>query len=262
MILPTQEIPVAPDTKVTAEGWMVPAMDSHIGAWIEEHKKLDFDNFLIPFFVNKMHEGAVVIDGGSNVGDHAFAYSRAVGKTGVVVAIEAGSLAYRCLKHNVEKFDDKNVMVIQAALGEEAGKPVRHDVQDNVGASHCVAMEKDDLIEGGTYITTLPIDYIAGQLGKKIDFIKLDIEGWEVKALIGAGNVLKRDRPKLMIEVNAGALEKQGDSPASLYATLKYFDYEWEIIQKDCDQSSPQYDIFCTPELKIDILPPLSIAAR
>lgn len=263
MILPIAEIPkVIEDTKITKEGWMVPSVDSHLGKWIEEEGKLDHDNFLPKFFCNKMYPGAVVIDAGAFVGDHTVAYSKAVGKLGVVVAVEAGSVAYKCLKFNADRFEDKNVMPIQAALGEEGGKPVRHDSNENVGASHCVQLTEKELMEGGTYITTLAIDYIAGQLGKKINFIKLDIEGWEVKALIGAGNILKRDRPKLMIEVNSGALEKQGDSMESLYATLRYFDYKWSIIQPECKDGDLQYDIFCEPEPKIEILPAISNAVR
>lgn len=249
------DIPVE-DTKITKEGWMVASTDSHISRWCEEHGKLDFDNFIVPFFVNKMHEGDVVIDGGGNIGDHALAYSKAVGKRGSVVSIEAGALAYKCLKHNIARFPDNNVMGIQAALGEVGGKPVKLDVIENVGASHCVQLQEKDLIEGGTYITTLAIDYIRGQIGKKIDFIKLDVEGWEVKALIGAGNTLKHDRPKLMIEVNQGALERQGDSIKSLYALLAYHKYTWKVIQPDCTENSIQYDIFCEPAPVVEILKP------
>lgn len=238
-------------TKITKEGWMIPSWDSHIGHWIEESGELCHDKFLPAFFANKMMEGNVVIDAGGFVGDHTIAYSNAVGKVGAVVAVEAGSFAYKCLVHNANLFREKNVMVIQAAIGELMGSPTKHHDSPNLGASTVETIEEDKQVVGETYLQTITIDYIRAQLGKKIDFIKLDIEGYEVKALIGAANTLRDDKPKMMIEVNSGALEKQGDSVKDLLLVLQSFGYLYEIIQPDCKMGDPQFDIYCKPPVDL-----------
>lgn len=239
------------DTTEIEGGFIVPTSDSHLGAWQIEAQRLDHDSFLPSFFCNKMSEGNVVIDGGGYDGDHTIAYSNAVGTRGVVVAIEAGSLAYKCLVHNAKLFRYKNVLAIQAALGEMSGLPAKHHSNPNVGASTIQEMAEDMMVQGETYIRTISIDTIRMQIDKKIDFIKLDVEGCEVKALVGAANTLRVDRPKLMIEVNSGALEKQGDSVKDLHDALTYFKYTYEIIQPDCKEGDPQYDIFCKPAPEI-----------
>jgi FkbM family methyltransferase len=56
----------------------------------------------------------------------------------------------------------------------------------------------------------------------KLDFIKIDVEGAEVKALTGAVETMTRFRPDLVIEINPHTLEKIfGEKTENLYLLLK-----------------------------------------
>lgn len=54
-----------------------------------------------------------------------------------------------------------------------------------------------------------PLDSVP--IDVKIDFMKIDVEGFENEVLLGAGELIKRDRPIIFVEVfekNRNAVEK------------------------------------------------------
>lgn len=237
-------------TITIAGGFKVPS-DTHLGAWQQQSGKLDHDEFLVPFVTSKLKEGMCVLDVGAFDGDHTIAYSSAVGGSGMVVAVEPGSIAFECLLHNVGLFPLKNVFPLQACVGEHCGQSAAHTPALNLGASVCWPMEKEKMIEGEKYLLTVNIDYLTQQCMRKVDFIKLDVEGWEVGALIGATKTLTDHRPQLLIEVNSSALLLQGEEPAAIFQILSHHGYTFQIVQPDCKIGDPQYDIWCKPKWRM-----------
>jgi hypothetical protein len=79
------------------------------------------------------------------------------------------------------------------------------------------------------------------------DFIKLDIEGCEVKALKGAEQTILKHKPKMVIEVNHEALRRQGSYPGEIFGWLKDHGYQWSIMQENMGRTDPMYDILCLP---------------
>lgn len=237
------------ELKQTTKGWWVVDGDTHFSVWIEETGKLDHDNFLPPLVVSHLQAGQCVIDAGACYGDHTLAYSRALGKEGLCVAVEPGKLSFECLKKNVELFPFKNVFPIQACLGEIEGQSVSHNLSDNVGASNCTLVE--DRIPGETYLVTVTLNYISELIKRKVDFIKIDIEGFETQCLIGGSRLIQSDRPKMLIEINSSALAKQNSNQEEIFEILTYHNYRWEIVQPECTLLSPQFDILALPNHKV-----------
>lgn len=232
--------------KQTSKGYWIPDVDSHISKWIEDSGKLCHDEFLPEIVAKHLKEDMCVIDAGSFIGDHTIRYNQCVGAKGLVVAVEAGKEAFDCLIKNAELFAfPKNVYCLQAALGERDGDTCSHNPDSNLGASHCETVFHR--VPGAKYLLTVTIDYIASQIQRKVDFIKMDIEGWEVKTLIGASKTLTNDRPALLIEVNPGALAKQGDKEQDIYDILDHHKYTYSICQPECSKGSAQYDLLCFP---------------
>lgn len=78
--------------------------------------------------------------------------------------------------------------------------------------------------------------------------IKLDIEGWEVRALRGAKRTLREHHPIIVCEVNRHALERAGTSAAELHETLwlaGYHDMRDIFTEERWEPSDqrPQFDI-------------------
>lgn len=238
-------------TKVTKEGWHIIEGDSHVGKWIEDSGRLDHDQHLIPLIESMLQIGMVVIDAGALYGDHSLAYARAVSSSGAVIAIEPNPMAFECLSKNAERFQSP-MFLMNLALCDHAnsgGKAI-HVMEDmNIGASQ-VKKDKSNDSKIEKEITTASLDAIVeGANLERLDFAKLDIEGYEYEALKGFRRSIVKFRPGLVIEMNSFALSQQGSCYKDIYDFLLSVNYSWRIIQPEAGGGSPQYDVFAWPNL-------------
>jgi len=224
-------------------GFIVPE-DQCIGKWQQEVNQLDHDQFLVPLAIANIPTGGTVIDCGAFDGDHSIAYARKVGPSGTVIAIEAGKLAFKCLKHNAQKFEC-NMLCINAAVWDLHGFSMGHTLnEENAGAS--IVHEVEGLINEVSAIPTVTIDGLMkdGEI-PDVHFIKIDCEGSEMRILRGAEQTLRNHRPKLLIEINRQMLEDRGTKDTEIYEFLLGLNYEWQIVQPNTPGGSPQFDIIC-----------------
>ncbi len=232
-----------PNTIEIAGGFLVLQNDSHISKWQIECQHLCHDAFLPKVATNCMKKGDYVLDLGAFSGDHTIAYSDAVGETGHVFAIEAGSLAFQCLKHNIALFKHQNVTAEQWAVNDGSVNVMTHIEDPNLGASFCGS-------EGGNGkpVHTIQIDELVRNWDiRKLDFIKMDIEGGEIRALRGAVATLKHFRPKMLLEVSSTALARQGFNKWHLLAEVINQGYSFKIVEPQCTLESPEFNIICEP---------------
>ena len=83
-------------------------------------------------------------------------------------------------------------------------------------------------------VTATTIDEIVRSRNlTRLDLIKLDIEGWELRALIGASDVLEKFHPALFMEVNDRQLARAGDDADSLFNFLSQLGYEGYVVAAD-----------------------------
>lgn len=229
--------------KITNEGIAVIETDTrHISKWVEQHKRLDIQEGQIRPWLKNVPEGGVCIDVGAFIGDTALTMAKHVGYDGVVIAIEPNPEAYECLKYNMEHSEvmSINTLTVNKAIGPAEGEPATLMKDTNAGASWLSRHGS-----GGLY--TMPLDKIAESLVKgRIHFIKIDVEGWEVEVLKSAQEILARDKPDLLIEVNHGALERQGATMKDITDILLAHGYGWQITDASIKYTDPQFDIFCT----------------
>jgi len=70
------------------------------------------------------------------------------------------------------------------------------------------------------------LDELIPADSKKIDLIKIDVEGGEFDVLKGAEKLLLRDKPLLIFECGKGASEYYGAEPGELFQYLQMLDYK------------------------------------
>lgn len=225
-------------------GYLVPENDL-IGKWCVETGRLDHDRFLVPFCCGNIPAGGVAVDAGAYIGDHTIAYSAAAGPNGVVYAIEAGAENYNLLWHNSKLFPLKNVRTLRAALGKEMGRGFYYADPDNRGGSFVVPTEDPD----AEICSVMDLDTICELV--KVDFVKLDIEGSEAEALLGMKRILENDRPRMVIEINRGALARRGATFEGIQEILQRYGYSWKNITPE--GFPVQFELFCTPWEKIKV---------
>ena len=140
--------------------------------------------------------GQVMIDVGAYTGWYSIQAGRAVGESGQVVALEPDETNRRQLVNNLKLNQIENVTVSSLAAWSKPGvlgwyvgaQPVWHRI-DSKSESACVE--------------TTTIDELAREAGlRRVDWMKLDIEGAELEVLVGASAVLQEFHPSLFIEVH------------------------------------------------------------
>jgi hypothetical protein len=85
------------------------------------------------------------------------------------------------------------------------------------------------------------------QMKRPPNFIKIDVEGYELKVLTGGVKTIEKHRPTMAIEINRVALERQGTSPNQVFDWLHQHDYSWRIIEENARRSDPLYNIIALP---------------
>lgn len=214
--------------------------DTHISKWVKEAGTLEIAaNWPIGFYRHLIPLNGVVVDVGACIGDHTATYSKLVGSGGTVVAFELNPMAYECLAYNMKQYP--NVICFPSGLGENPGMvSIRQDV--NAGASS-VDIEKPP--HEGVFGKIETLDSIA-RSWSQLDFIKIDVEGFEPFVLEGGRETIRRFKPSMFIEVNEGALRRAGTSRDALFALLGELGYDFiQIVPQTAKITDPQYDILC-----------------
>lgn len=224
-------------TEVIPGGFHVPC-DTHLGKWQKETGRLCHDDFLPWCAAQYIKPGDTVLDIGAFNGDHTILYCALVGESGKVIAFEPGNVAFDCLFMNAQLFPFNNVLPVKMALSDGIGK-MSHQEDPNLGASHCFEVKEGD-------ISSISLDqFLDKKEVNKIDYIKIDSEGFESKILRGGAKTIERCSPVMMIEVNPSALQLHGSSEDQLFDILHSMGYSSFIVQPDIKPNEPQYDIIC-----------------
>ena len=76
----------------------------------------------------------------------------------------------------------------------------------------------------------------------------MDCEGFEYFVLEGAYETIKKFRPIIVMEINHGALERQGVNFDFIKRFLDKQEYDYRNIYEKQDMVGPQFDIICFPK--------------
>lgn len=139
------------------------------------------------------------IDIGANVG----VYSIFMSKYALDIhAFEPLPRNYEILKKNVELNSLKNIKIYTHGLSNENKMGSFHiNNSSNHGAGSFDANHQNRIKDGGTQLELKTGDSVLSEC-EKIDFIKMDIEGFEFQAIQGLQLTLNKHRPILMMEYN------------------------------------------------------------
>jgi len=177
-----------------------------------------------------LRPGDAFIDCGANVGLFSLIGATAVGPTGHVLACEPGPGTMALLEANVALNAFETLESHPVALSERSGT-ARFVVFENGSGLASFAPEGG----GGTTIevAVTTLDDLTSSLGERVALVKLDIEGAEVKALLGAHDLITRAAPLFFVEVEPEHLARQGASVDDLNRILEPHGYEAYAITVD-----------------------------
>ncbi|MEM3449248.1 MAG: FkbM family methyltransferase [Nitrososphaerota archaeon] len=128
---------------------------------------------------------------GANIGIFTLLASLLVKDYGTVLAIEPYPPNIQCLQLMCEFNQLSNVHIVPVAVGSKNGKAKLH-IDPQLGG-HSVNIERS---KKSIMVKVNTLDYIVKKFAlPKVDFIKMDIEGAEADALIGAKETIQEYAP-------------------------------------------------------------------
>jgi len=171
-------------------------------------------------FKKLIKPGDIVIDVGAHIGYYTLIAAARVGKSGHVYAFEPTSNTFKILQKNIQMNNFTNVSLYNLAISDKEGY-VELYLSDtiNTGATSITVSEFfSGKIEKAKCIT---IDsFLKKENIKKVDLIKIDVEGAEPKVLRGMKELLSKQSPKILIEINEERLKSFGYSKDYIYKFL------------------------------------------
>lgn len=165
--------------------------------------------------------GDVCVDIGAALGLYTVTLSRLVGPQGTVHSIEPLVFAHPALSYLLRPREGRNVVRHSVALGTSEGRdvmsvPVRHGSPvtgrsfltsgaDGLGSN----AEFTDHLE--VVVRTDTLDRFCAANGiERLDFVKADVEGAELRVLQGGTETIERFRPKLLLEIEERHVRRFG----------------------------------------------------
>jgi len=190
-----------------------------VGTFIVQQYR--YDNIVEPKL------GDIVFDIGAYVGDTALWFSKAVGPQGKVYAFEPEPGNFEKLKANLERNNVTNVIPLQLAVSETEG-----EMQVSSAAGSSVITQAGT----GLSVKVTTIDkFVEANKLPRVDFIKMDVEGHELKVLEGAHETIQAFKPSLALSAY-----HRGDDLIELPQLLLKFYPHYEFYLKHCNPSWPE----------------------
>ncbi len=175
---------------------------------------------------NVIKPGMKILEVGANIGYYALLETRLAGPSGKLYAIEPAPHNFESLKKNLELNGVKNAYLHQAAFGEKRDKAVFY-VYDRSNLSSFIKREDMGMKVEEVEVDILTLDDFL--LNKDVvDFIRMDVEGYEREILRGGEKALSGDKkPKyFFIEVHSELLHKKNSSGREIFEFLGKYGYE------------------------------------
>ncbi len=146
-------------------------------------------------FINLDH--GVFIDVGANIGKFSIILGKKMGRLGKIIAVEPHPSNFAILKKNILLNKLKNVIPQNIALSDSNGKLKLYIDKEGTGG-HSLGVKRG---ESAITVEADTMDNMIRKLKiKKVDLIKIDVEGAEALVLKGAKNILKTSHPKIAFE--------------------------------------------------------------
>jgi FkbM family methyltransferase len=204
-------------------------MNVNLGDFIGRHIFLhgEYEDYVTRVFYKLLQPGDVVLDVGANIGYFTLLSASIVGKSGRVISFEASPQIFTYLSSNLSLNESENVESFCAAVGDKNGQVEFFEADDShLGLSSLRHLDNNnskrimiDMIELNCFAENFP----------KVQLVKVDVEGGEMRVFQGMQKILERDNPFLVFEVTDVMLKELGSSKNELLNWLS--DRSYKIFQ-------------------------------
>ncbi|HEY0904785.1 MAG TPA: FkbM family methyltransferase [Marmoricola sp.] len=175
------------------------------------------------WYSQQVHRGEFVVEAGANIGFFSLMLARQVGPEGKVLCYEPDPELAAILRRNVEANGYTNVVVRQAAVADQPGELTFFRAARNTGDNRLFTHG----VDGGSFpVSAVTLDDELEGETRRIDLLKLDIQGAEPLALRGLGRTLRTRPPRrIMMEFWPHGIIGMQEDPRELLESLLSMGY-------------------------------------
>ena len=219
----------------------------------------EFETSELRFVESYLEAGMTVLDIGAHHGLYSLLAAKRVGKNGRVRSFEPSPRECKSLKQNLRINRCRNVQVESFALGSSAGRAELFLVEGAEDVCNSLRPPAAEVAVAKVPVEVRSLDeYLEQQRIKKVDFIKLDVEGAELEVLRGASRLLRSaERPVILAEVQDVRTEPWGYRAKEIIRHLESLKYCWyslaetgRLVPLDTRASSYDGNFVACPEGK------------
>ncbi|MFB2898160.1 FkbM family methyltransferase [Aerosakkonemataceae cyanobacterium BLCC-F50] len=209
-----------------------------------------FDPEVIWFIKKYLPKSATILDIGANIGTFSIGVATHLNKNGRVYAFEPGDKVFQRFRANLEINPQLHEIILLSnyGIGEKQSTYFRREVLPDGNGS--LIDEEGKPYNSGEIVNIISLDEWVNLMNiKSIDFIKIDVEGFEYLVFTGAREVINYYQPMLWFEstnVRSGSVD----------AMMKCYDFLQElgyviINPAKIYTSIPQYGIYPQESLAV-----------
>jgi len=201
----------------TINGFSIKLPTRYINYFPAEYEKENFE-----FLVQQVKKGEAVLDIGAHIGLFSVIAAQLSGSTGKVYAFEPASETFKLLQKTIDiNKMTQRIEPQQAAVGALSGKATFYVSAVEGDNSNSLVSYKGDRELYATEVDVFSIDdFVRTKNIRQLSFIKIDVEGGEYDALMGAGETLKNLRPSIILAIHPEPIAAKGDSLEKIYDLL------------------------------------------
>jgi FkbM family methyltransferase len=181
--------------------------------------------------------GAVCFDIGAAYGMYTYPLAGLAGPAGQVHSFEPLPVPYRLLETGVRASGARNVRVTNAAMGASTGwQRLRLPYRFGLPV-HGWAHLQEGLKHPGRFTSVKTLEVVVHTVDRvcelrelpRVDFMKVDVEGFEAVVLEGAAWTIEQHRPALLLEIEERHLGKYGRTADEVSGSLAERGYRMHV---------------------------------
>jgi FkbM family methyltransferase len=200
------------------------------------------------YFEKCIRPNQTILDIGAHIGLYSVFFSKKLQGTGRVICFEPTPGTFAILRNTVQLNALKNCTLVNAAIAEKSGTLKFNLTSKDGEGSNANSLVQTERSVNSTEVKVYSIDDYCREENLKIDVLKIDVEGYELNALIGAEETFKNDKPVGILALHPASIKQLGQSLEQIWDLLLTYGCKIEFQGKPISKTE-----FCSKKELFDV---------